>query len=106
MAVKLSKIYLSWWRWWLFQVLSASGLWGWVEMKENTLCKSVTPAIMVQQSKCTQWLSPFGGWDGVTSGNLQDARDFRLRKAEVRKGCFAASQMLCLLKFSHQSSFS
>lgn len=29
--------------------------------------------------------------DGVTSGNLQDARDFRLRKAEVRKGCFAAS---------------
>ena len=67
-------------------------------MKENTLCKSVTPAIMVEQSKCTQWPSPFG--------NLQDVRDLWLRKAELRKGCFATSWMLCLLKFSHQSCFS
>ena len=53
---------------------------------------------MVEQSKCTQWPSPFG--------NLQDARDLWLRKAELRKGCFATSWMLCLLKFSHRSCFS
>ena len=36
-----------------------SGLWGWVEIKENRLCKSVTPAIMARQRKCTHWPSPF-----------------------------------------------
>lgn len=73
-----------------FQVLKASGLWGWVEMSYALHCVSVTPAIMVQQSKCTQWLKVLLELDGVTSGNSVRCSDFRLRKAERLGRCFAA----------------
>lgn len=86
-------------------VLNCSGLWGWVEIKENKLCKPVTPVIMAQQNKRTLWPNPFGGWDGVTSGSSQDALGLWLRKAELRKGRVATSQVLRLLKFSQQSCF-
>lgn len=81
-------------------VLSCSGLWGWVEIRENKLCKPVTPVILARQNKRTLWPNPFGGWDGVTSGNSQDALGLWFRKGRV-----AASQVSCLLKFSQQSCF-
>lgn len=45
--------------------LSFSGLWGWVEIKENTHCKSVTHVIIAQQSKVSPLAQSFWRLGGM-----------------------------------------
>lgn len=46
-------------------VLSCSGLWRWVEIEENTQCKSVTRVIIAQQSKVSPLAQSFWRLGGM-----------------------------------------
>lgn len=65
-----------------------------LKWKENTLCKSVASAIMVQQSKCTQWAQSFEAGMELPL-EICKMLDFRAQgRQEVRRGALAASDVM------------